>query len=135
MLDDGRLGLRIVLGVAESMAFQQIRAGKGFGADLALVRFLLGVHAHVTAQVIEAGIALGALATRIQAGGSSWLLGTAGLLGVLRGSSIAIGGSSGRGVVVRARSLEGWFSTGFVGGGRGWGHASVVHGGHRPQSR
>lgn len=136
VLDDGRLGLRVVLGVTKSMAFQQIRAGKGFGADLALVRFLLGVHSHVATQVIKARIALGALATRIEAGGgSSWLLGAAGLLGVLRVGSIAVGGGSGRGVVVGARTLECWFSTGFVGGSRGRAHAILVHGFDRPRSR
>lgn len=49
MLDDGRFRLRVILGVAERVSFQQIRSGERFGADLALVRLLLGVHAHMAA--------------------------------------------------------------------------------------
>lgn len=111
MLDDGRLGLRVVLRVAESVAFEQVGARKRLGADLALVGLFLGVHAHVATQVIETGIALGALATRVQPGGGGGLR-AGGRLGFLllgrgavvgrrrRGSSVRSGGSGSRGVVV-----------------------------------
>ena len=65
MLDDGRLRLRIIFGVAESVSLQQIGTCKRLGAYLTLIRFLLGVHPHVSAEVVEPGIAFGASSTAI----------------------------------------------------------------------
>lgn len=47
VLDDGRPGLRIILGVAQGMSLQQICSRESFGADLTLIWLLLGVHPHV----------------------------------------------------------------------------------------
>lgn len=69
MLHDGRLGIRVVLGVAEGMSFEQVGTRKGLGTDLALIRLLLGVHAHVTAQMVKARIAFGAFAAAVE----SWI--------------------------------------------------------------
>lgn len=66
VLDDGRLRLRVVLGVTERVSLQQVRARKRFGANLALVRLLLRVHAHMAAQMVEASIAFGAFAAAVQ---------------------------------------------------------------------
>ena len=68
--------------MAKGVAFEQISTRKGLGADLALIWLFLGVHSHVTTQVIEARIALGALAAGVQTGSSTWP-GAGGRLGVL----------------------------------------------------
>lgn len=125
MLNDGRLRLWIVLVMAERVAFQQVSTRKGFRADLALIWLFLSVHAHVTTQVIEARIALGALATGVQTGSSTWpgAGSRLGFLLLLPGLSIVgvgrIGG--GGGLVLRARTLLRRFAVILIdfGGGRG----------------
>ena len=49
------------------MTFQQVSACEGLGADVTHIWLLLRVHAHMAAQVIEAGVAFGAFATAIEA--------------------------------------------------------------------
>ena len=125
VLDNGGLRLWIVLVMAERVAFQQISTRKGFGADLALIWLFLGVHAHVTTQVIEARIALGTLATGVQTGSSTWpgAGGRLGILLLLPRLSIAGDGRVGGGgrLVLRARTLLRRFAVVLIdfGGGRG----------------
>lgn len=47
MLNNGGLRVRIVLCMAQSVALKQIGAGKGFGADMALVWLFLRVHTNM----------------------------------------------------------------------------------------
>lgn len=136
MLNDGRLRLWIVLVVAERVAFQQVSTRKGLRADLTLIWLFLGVHAHVTTQVIESRIALGTLATGIQPGSSTWP-GAGGRLGVLLlllpRLSIAGGGrrvGGGGCLVLRARTLLRRFAVVLIdiGGGRGARASLHLHG-------
>lgn len=111
--------------MAERVAFQQVGARKGFGADLALIWLFLGVHAHVATQMIEARIALGTLATGVQTGSSTWpgVVGRLGVLLLLPRLSIAGSGrvGGGGGLVLRARTLLRRFAVVLIdfGGGRG----------------
>ena len=66
VLDDGRLGLRIILRVAKRVSLEQICARKSFGAGLTHVRLFLCMHTDMSAQVIESRIALGAFPTGIE---------------------------------------------------------------------
>lgn len=56
MLDDGRFGMRVVLGMTESVTLQQICTRKGLGTHLTLIWFLLRVHADMAAQMVQAGV-------------------------------------------------------------------------------
>jgi hypothetical protein len=138
VLNDGRLRLWIVLVMAERVAFQQVSTRKRLRADLTLIRLFLGVHAHVTTQVIESCIALGTLATGVQTGSSTWpgaggRLGFLLLLLLLPRLSIASGGrrvGGGGGLVLRARTLLRRFAVVLIdfGGGRGARASLHLHG-------
>lgn len=67
VLNDGRLRLGIIFAVAKRVSFEQIRSREGFSTDLTLVRLFLRMHAHMAREMIEAGVALGALAAAVQA--------------------------------------------------------------------
>ena len=131
VLDDGRLRLWIVLVMSECVAFQQIGTGEGFRADLALIWLFLGVHAHVTTQVIEAGIALGALATGIQTGSSTWpgVGSRLGFLLLLSRLSIAGRGRVGSSgvLVLRSRTLLRRFAVVLIDFGGGGGARASLH--------
>lgn len=66
MLNNGGLRVRIVLCMAQSVALKQIGAGKGFGADMALVRLFLRVHTDMARQMVQPSVALGTFAAAVQ---------------------------------------------------------------------
>lgn len=52
--------------MAQSVALKQIGAGKGFGADMALVRLFLRVHTDMARQMVQPSVALGTFAAAVQ---------------------------------------------------------------------
>jgi len=117
--------------VSQSVTFQQIGTSKGFGADLALIRLFLSMHAHVTTQVIKTCIALGALATGIQPGSSTWPRGGSRLGFRLLLPGLAIAGArrvaGGGGLILRARTLLRWFAAVLVDRSGGGGTRASLH--------
>ena len=61
--------LRVVFRMAEGMSLEQVGAREGLGADGANVGLFIGVHTHVSAQVVEPDVRLGALAAAVKARG------------------------------------------------------------------